>query len=180
MARPIIICSNCGLKRPCHAYTWCSGCYTRWLRAGRPGSGPPAREFVATAVEAIHARLAEYRRLHDLGTADWEIATQLHVSPRTVERYRHRLGLIEHRTSSEVAMPQSPGSDFANRRDLNANVSDLSPEHLATALGNVERFARDDAERETFLEMLGLAPYASGDRGQYGNRHRTDRAEAVA
>lgn len=38
-------CSACGQTKPIEAHGWCSGCYQRWYKAGKPESGPPLRTF---------------------------------------------------------------------------------------------------------------------------------------
>lgn len=38
----IIDCGACGQQKPHKARGWCSACWVRWDRAGRPDSGPPA------------------------------------------------------------------------------------------------------------------------------------------
>lgn len=42
MSARIITCSACQRHRPHKARGWCSACWVRWDRAGRPDSGPPA------------------------------------------------------------------------------------------------------------------------------------------
>lgn len=42
MSRPTITCTSCSRQRPHKAHGWCTGCYMRWDRAGRPDTGPPA------------------------------------------------------------------------------------------------------------------------------------------
>lgn len=40
-ARTASTCLNCGLSATRITRTWCFACYQRWLKAGRPESGPP-------------------------------------------------------------------------------------------------------------------------------------------
>jgi hypothetical protein len=42
MRRRIVICTSCGEERAHRAHGWCSPCYRRWLRHGRPADGVPA------------------------------------------------------------------------------------------------------------------------------------------
>jgi hypothetical protein len=39
--RRTIACASCGKNRAHRAHGWCSPCYRRWLRAGKPASGVP-------------------------------------------------------------------------------------------------------------------------------------------
>lgn len=123
-------------------------------------------------------RTTAYAELHDMGVGIEEAATRLDVTVRTIGRYRKQLGLVAPRTPTTVpegtvpyrsdanqrasrvpAASRRTGHDFAYKRDLNANVADLSPEHLNQAVEHVEAFARDAAEAALFLEMVGLAEY---------------------
>lgn len=37
-----VTCRCCARQRPLKARGWCTACYMRWTRAGRPADGPPA------------------------------------------------------------------------------------------------------------------------------------------
>lgn len=161
----------------------------------RPRAENARGAFAAVAARAharMQVRMENYAELAAAGLNRREAAERLGVSLRSIERYRDQLGLTEPRMPSRAprgdAMPRNPepdatrevdrirrspstrrvGHDFANKRDLSGDLADLRPEHLDVAVANVAAFARDDAERDVFLDMLGLAGYAAGEHALDG------------
>jgi hypothetical protein len=68
---------------------WCTNCYQRWLRAGRPEEGPqpPLRPWART----LAGRLEDYAEIR-AQTRNTELAAQrLGIHMRTAERYEARL-----------------------------------------------------------------------------------------
>jgi hypothetical protein len=83
MSRRIIFCDSCGNTGGHRGYGWCTACYFRWDRAGRPDAGPPPRR---------NGRYEEYAELtRDQHYTLRNAAARMGVSTRTAERYEARL-----------------------------------------------------------------------------------------
>ncbi|SET51438.1 hypothetical protein [Nonomuraea wenchangensis] len=78
---------------------WCSACYQRWKRAGRPAEGPPppmsredARQLAIASVRAnAAARREDYRELRSWGEPRDQAAARIGVTWRTAGRYERVL-----------------------------------------------------------------------------------------
>jgi len=78
---------------------WCSACYQRWTRAGRPAEGPPApmtreqaRQLGLAACRAnAAARRDDYAELRSWGESCELAAARVGVSARTGSRYEAAL-----------------------------------------------------------------------------------------
>jgi hypothetical protein len=101
-------------RRPDRGYRqangWCYGCNGRWIRAGRPDTGPPPplphdRQMAAMREvwqERVAGRAEDYQWLtRELRMSRAEAAARLGVSERTAWRYEARL--TGPRTASERA-----------------------------------------------------------------------------
>lgn len=182
-----ILCACCGQEGSYGGFGWRSTCYSRWVDAGRPETGPPparplavlnrerAAKGLAAQREHARERRAKVRGLaRNPSTTRARIAARLGVSVRTVER---DLAALAAEPEGDAVTRMSPdrkverlrrrpatkpiGADFANTRDLRGDVDDLLPERRERVIGHVRTFARDDAERAEFLDMLGLADYVT-------------------
>lgn len=97
MSKRNIRCACCDHFGPHGAHDWCSPCYVRWLRAGQPEDGPPARhpDPVEAAAEgrrrAAAGRREDYQDLRSWGTHREMAAQRLGVSLRTTQRYDRAL-----------------------------------------------------------------------------------------
>lgn len=78
---------------------WCSACYQRWKRAGRPAEGPPppmtreeSRQLGIAACRAnAAAKREDYAELRSWGDSCEQAAARVGVSERTVWRYERIL-----------------------------------------------------------------------------------------
>ena len=88
-------CASCGRPQPERAWLenwacgYCGTCYKRWRRHGSPPEGPPPPSRRAPRASHV-ALLEDYAELRSWGVQDEEAAQRLGVSPRTIERYKHR------------------------------------------------------------------------------------------
>jgi hypothetical protein len=86
-------CSECGaaLVTGYGAHGWCGACYQRWMRAGKPSSGPPLADTTHTP-EGRKARLEDLQFLLDLGITDSKLlAKRMGVHLHTLQSYRREL-----------------------------------------------------------------------------------------
>ena len=96
IAKQTVCACGCGLPVFCKGYA--SGCYKRWVNAGRPASGPPPPVPQAATTAAINAlqqarratRLAEYRRLRSIGYTRDQAAARLGVCETTARAYEQQ------------------------------------------------------------------------------------------
>jgi hypothetical protein len=97
-----ITCRNCRRdNQPHHGHGWCQSCSSRWIRAGRPDSGPPepwSRSLVdevavEQAVKGARPSLYPQERriviaeLRSRGMTGQAIADHVGCARRTVERH---------------------------------------------------------------------------------------------
>lgn len=93
MTPRIVRCASCDRFGPHKAHDWCSSCYLRWLKAGKPEDGPPSRcpDPVAAAAEgrrrAAHGRREDYQELRSWGETREQAAARVGVCHRTTQRY---------------------------------------------------------------------------------------------
>src|SRR4051794_5745345 len=99
----LIDCAACRRRRPHFGRRWCSSCYQRWWRAGKPDGGPPPmRASSAKQIAAAHAaaalaraayaarragRIEDYTWLRGQGASRTEAARRVGVTIRTAQRY---------------------------------------------------------------------------------------------
>jgi len=89
----VITCRCCERPGSNHGRGWIPACYARWVRAGRPASGPPPAQPRRLAAPWIPKRvrgvgtLADFQFLRSCGVADLAVlAARLGVTVRHVER----------------------------------------------------------------------------------------------
>jgi hypothetical protein len=98
-----IDCASCRRRRPHFGRRWCSSCYQRWWRAGKPAGGPPPmcdlspKQLAAAHAAAALARTArtarrvgrieDYTWLRGQGATRAEAARRVGVTIRTTQRY---------------------------------------------------------------------------------------------
>lgn len=99
-ANRAIICPCCRkLKQRKGNYPWCTACYQRWIRAGRPPGGPArplTRETCAERARAAYqeqarGRREDYQELRSWGETREVAAARVGVTERTVQRYERAL-----------------------------------------------------------------------------------------
>lgn len=78
------VCACCGLEGWHAARGWRHACYQRWVYAGQPAGGPPAKGAAADRVE-------DYAELRSWGLTRQAAADRLGLSIRTLQRYDQRL-----------------------------------------------------------------------------------------
>lgn len=91
----IVRCASCDHFGQHGAFEWCSACYQRWKKAGRPSDGPPKalprQEAAARARAAYQAaaqgRREDYQELRSWGETREQAAARLGVTERTTWRY---------------------------------------------------------------------------------------------
>jgi hypothetical protein len=86
-------CSHCeqALRAGYGAHGWCGACYQRWMRAGKPASGPPPADTTHTA-DGRKARLEDLQFLLDTGLTDSKLlAKRMGVHIHTLQSYRREL-----------------------------------------------------------------------------------------
>ena len=99
----LIDCAACHRRRPHFGRRWCSACYQRWCRAGKPDGGPPpARHLSTTRLVAVRTaaalaraartarrqgRIEDYAWLRGQGATRTEAAARVGVTVRTTQRY---------------------------------------------------------------------------------------------
>lgn len=114
MTARIITCGACQQRRPHKAHGWCTTCYMRWDRAGRPDTGPPSstveprRKTTCTACgeERDHAAHGWcypcYFRWYRAGRPDTGPPPPRHVNTSPTE-YAYRLDEYAHLRSNGAA-----------------------------------------------------------------------------
>ncbi|GAA3144621.1 hypothetical protein GCM10010466_39650 [Planomonospora alba] len=94
-----IVCWCCGIPGPSSgAFELTESCYSRWLRAGKPRSGPPphdpAKGKQARAEglrRAREMRLQRYLKIRGECATQGEAAARLGVSLRTIWSYEQQI-----------------------------------------------------------------------------------------
>ncbi|MEU6709937.1 hypothetical protein ABZ897_00545 [Nonomuraea sp. NPDC046802] len=89
-------CDRFGLKG---SFPWCSACYQRWSRAGRPADGPPqpmtrlecAAQARAAYQAVVQGRREDYSELRSWGETREQAAVRLDVCEETTRRYDRAL-----------------------------------------------------------------------------------------
>lgn len=83
-------CANPRCRRTRRAgdggYGWCTACYWRWRRAGRPVAGPPDPR-----PEIYRLAREEFAWLIKTGESPAEAARRVDISPRTAEKWAREL-----------------------------------------------------------------------------------------
>lgn len=88
-------CRHCDRFGPHGANNWCSTCYQRWKRAGRPDGGPPqplprvecAARARAAFQDVVQGRRDDYVDLLSWGETREQAAARLGVCEETTRRY---------------------------------------------------------------------------------------------
>ena len=81
----------CGKDGDHAAHGWCTACYFRWYRAGRPKSGPPMLKRVTPSREEYAYRLDEYAHLISGGETQERAAERIGISIVTARKYAKAL-----------------------------------------------------------------------------------------
>lgn len=94
---PRATCTHCGKSGRRAAHGWIATCYQRWLRAGRPASGPPDADAHdhSPHLSTLNAGSAEARahrraRARDLRSQEWtipQIAEEIGLKESTIRTY---------------------------------------------------------------------------------------------
>ncbi|MFD1546936.1 hypothetical protein [Nonomuraea guangzhouensis] len=95
----IVRCSFCTHFGLHGAFGWCSACYQRWKRAGRPEDGPPqplSRLECAAHARAAYQAVVQGRREDYVDLLSWgetreQAAARLGVCEETTRRYDRAL-----------------------------------------------------------------------------------------
>ncbi|GGK90582.1 hypothetical protein Ppa06_57780 [Planomonospora parontospora subsp. parontospora] len=95
----LIVCWCCGVPGSSSgAFELTEACYSRWLRAGKPKSGPPPRNpekgkqaRTEGLRRAKEMRLQRYLQIRDDCATQAEAAAQLGVSLRTIWSYEQEI-----------------------------------------------------------------------------------------
>ena len=96
----------CGCGHPAPRGRFAGGCYKRWVKAGRPASGPPPpktpeqRRPPPRSAERA-GRIEDYAELRSWGLSLQDAAARMGLTTRTVERYEAELK--RHQQQTEAA-----------------------------------------------------------------------------